>query len=201
MIKVKYLGDNIVLMMPKAEERMKDIVKLNNDWFVSLFEDIKPWSESLVVSYKRVWVRCYGLPLNLWSKECFSKVAEEVATLVEIDEATLSWNCLEYAQFKVRVLKSRKVELAKGFWINGVLYNITIVEEVNYYDGEDNKCKCVYNHKGSSDSVSSFDSFVEDSLVSANVSNEEGGNEGQSYWWPKKSRGGGTTSKQTDPAC
>jgi len=81
MFKVKFMGDNLVLLTPKAEERMEDIVKLNNDWLDCIFEDIKPWSESLVVSYKRVWVRCYGLPFYLCSKECFSKVVEEVATL------------------------------------------------------------------------------------------------------------------------
>jgi len=52
MFKVKFLGDNLVLLTPKAEERMEDIVKLNNDWFDCFFEDIKPWSKSLVVSYK-----------------------------------------------------------------------------------------------------------------------------------------------------
>jgi len=33
----------------------------------------------------------------------------------------------------------------------------------------------LYNHEGSSDSVSSFESFVEDSLFSAKLSNKEGG--------------------------
>ena len=188
MFKVKILGDNLVLLIPKAEERMEDIVKLNNGWFDCFFDDIKPWTESLVVSYKRVWVRCYGLPLQLWNKECFSKITEDVATLVEVDGATLSWNRLEYARFKVCVLKSRKVELAKGVRINGRMYNIALVEEVNSYEGEDNKCKCAYNHESSSESNSSFDSFVEESLLSQKVSNDDGGEEGGRYWWPEKNK-------------
>ena len=110
---------------------------------------------------------------------------------MEVDEATLSWNRLEYARFQVRALKSRKAKLAKGFQIKVSMYNVTIVEEVNYYDGEDNKCKCAYNHEGSSDSIWSFESFVEDSLFSAKLSNEERGEEGGSYWWPEKSKGEG----------
>jgi len=90
MFMVRYLGDNLVLMTPKAEERMEDIVKLNNEWFESIFEEIKPWTPSCVVGYKIVWARCYGLPLPLWSKECLSKVVGEVATLVDVDEATLA---------------------------------------------------------------------------------------------------------------
>ena len=50
-----------------------------------------------------MWVRCYGLPLPLWSKECLSKVVGEVATLVDVDEATLAWECLEYARTGARV--------------------------------------------------------------------------------------------------
>jgi len=46
MFKVRYMGDNLVLLTPKEGERMEDIIKLNNEWFVCLFEDLKPWFES-----------------------------------------------------------------------------------------------------------------------------------------------------------
>jgi len=67
-IKLTFMGDNLVLLMPKDGDRMEDIIKLNNEWFVSLFYDIKPWSESHVAEHKIVWVRCYGTPLTLWSE-------------------------------------------------------------------------------------------------------------------------------------
>ena len=97
MFKTKYLGDNLVLLSPKAEGRMEELVKLHMEWFYSVFVDIKPRSVYDVVRYKQVWVRCYGLPFQLWSKECLSKVVGEVATVVGVDEATLSWDFLEYA--------------------------------------------------------------------------------------------------------
>jgi len=82
------------------------------------------------------------------------------------------------------------------------MYNVTIVDEENNYDGEVYKCKCAYNHEGSSDSVSSFESIVEDSIFSAKLSNEEGGNEGGSCWWPEKPKGEGRgwSMKQTKKA-
>ena len=153
MFKVKYMGDNLVLLTPKAEGRMEDFVKLNNEWFDYIFEDIKPWSDIVVASYKQVWVRCFGIPFHLWSKEFLSKVVGEVATLVDIDEATLSWDLLEYARCQVRLLKSSKAELSKDYRINESMYNITIVEEVANYGEEDSRCKCACNHDGSSDSV------------------------------------------------
>ena len=55
-IKLRFMGDNLVLLTPKDGDRMEDIIKLNNEWFVSLFYDIAPC------------VRCYVIPLTLWNK-------------------------------------------------------------------------------------------------------------------------------------
>jgi len=43
-----------VLLTPKDGDRMDDIIKLNNEWFVSLFDDIEPWSDSYVAGHKIV---------------------------------------------------------------------------------------------------------------------------------------------------
>jgi len=115
-------------------------------------------------------------------------MVENVATLVEVDEASLSWNRLEYARFQVRMLKSSKVELSKGFRINGCLYNITLVEEANYYDGVKSRCNCDLSLGWSSGSVSSFETFVEDSLCSAKLSSERGGDGEGSRGWPEENR-------------
>jgi len=116
---------------------------------------------------------------------------EDVATVEEVDEASMSWNRLEYARFQVRMLKSRKAELSKGLWINGTLFNITLVEELNRFDGDNCRCKCVHNYECSSDNVSSFESFVEDSVLSENLNNEGGENRDDSRWWPEVGKGEG----------
>jgi len=107
-IKLRFMGDNLVLLTPKDGDRMDNIIKLNNEWFVSLFYSIEPWSESYEAGHKIVWVRCYGIPLTLWNKHCFSKVVGEVASLVKIDESTRLWENLKYARLQVRLLKHAK---------------------------------------------------------------------------------------------
>jgi len=89
------------------------------------------------------------------------------------------------------MLKSRKVDLSKGFQINGILYNVILVEELNCFDGDKCRCKCVHNFKCSSDSVSSFESFVEDSVLSEKLSNEEGEKGEGSRWWSEVTKGVG----------
>ncbi|XP_068504217.1 uncharacterized protein [Phaseolus vulgaris] len=115
MIKLRYLGDNSVLLTPK-EERMDDLIQLNKEWFESILESIEPWSESYVPSHKIVWVRCFGIPLPLWNKDCFSKVVGEEVELVYVDEV---WSNLEFARLQVRVPNTSVVRISKGFWVNG----------------------------------------------------------------------------------
>jgi len=97
-IKVRYLGDNLVLLTPKEGERLEEIIKLNNEWFTSLFEVIEPWSESLVVDHRLVWARCYGVPFSLWNRDCLTKAVGDAAELVSIDDATEQWENLEFAR-------------------------------------------------------------------------------------------------------
>jgi len=68
----------------------------------------------------------------------------EVATPVAIEEATTSWENLEFARIQVRLLKSCKVGMSKGFRINGKVYNISIVKEEPKQGG--GACKCSVNH-------------------------------------------------------
>ncbi|XP_068503604.1 uncharacterized protein [Phaseolus vulgaris] len=88
MVKVRYLGDNMALITPNQGARVEDIIRTNKQWFESVFEAVEPWTDAHVARHKIIWVRCYGLPISLWNKDCFSKVVGEVASLVEVDKAT-----------------------------------------------------------------------------------------------------------------
>jgi len=119
MIKVRYLGDNFVLLTPREGERMEDIIKLNKSWFTSVFEDLEPWSASFVASHKLVWARCYGLPLPLWNKDCLSKIIGEMEDRISIDEETEQWENLEYVRIRLRVIKTSRIGITNGYRING----------------------------------------------------------------------------------
>jgi len=114
MIKVRYLGDNLTLLTPREGESMEDLLKLNKEWFESVFEIVDPWLEDYIAGHKIVWVRCYGLLITFWNKDYFSKVVGEVAKLVAIDKSTLLWENLEYARLQVHLLKNCNARLAKG---------------------------------------------------------------------------------------
>jgi len=160
MIRVRYMGDNLVLLTPQEGINMEELIKLNKEWFESVFQSIEPWSEEHVAGHKVVWVRCYGLPLTLWNTDCFSKVVGEVATLVSVDESTALWENLEYARLQVRLLKNCNARVSKSMRINGQTLSIFIEEEHPAKPG--GHCTCHRNFFDSSDSVSSSETYVEE---------------------------------------
>jgi len=167
MVKVRNLGDDLALVSPAEGVVMEDIVKSNAGWFNNIFSSIKPWSEGREANHRVVWVRCYGVPLQCWSEDCFTKVIGELyktASLVLVDALTLSWDVVEYARMKVRLGNDGSANMTRKVMINKLLCNILMEEE---FAGVDGGGHCAYQWcDGSSDSVSSSETYVEESFFS-----------------------------------
>ena len=164
MVRVRYMGDNFALLTLREGSNLEELIDLNKAWFESVFQKIEPWSEEYAVNYKVVWERCYGLPLTLWNKECFTKVVGEVGSLISIDESTVMWENLEFARLQVRVLRSSSARMAKSMKINGQVMAILLEEEQPTRLG--GQCMCNRNYSDSSESISSSETYVEESDVS-----------------------------------
>ncbi|ESW22039.1 hypothetical protein PHAVU_005G121500 [Phaseolus vulgaris] len=121
-IKVKFLGGFHVLLMGENKTKVKEAIEENKEWFEDLFDTIIPWEDQFVAVDKLVWVRCRGLPLKLWNTECFKHIVALLGTLVEVDEATMTLDELEYARFKVRVSVGCEAKITSYMRINEVLY-------------------------------------------------------------------------------
>ncbi|ESW04590.1 hypothetical protein PHAVU_011G108300 [Phaseolus vulgaris] len=108
---------------------IKDAIEENKEWFEEIFDTIIPWNEQFVAVDKLVWVRCRGLPLKLWNYDCFKHRAALLGTLVEIDEATLALEEMEYARFRIRVSVGCEAKTTSYMNINDVLYQVSVEEE------------------------------------------------------------------------
>lgn len=92
-----------------------------------------PWDESFIVNERFVWVRCRGIPLHLWSRHYFESVGELVGKVVEVDQATVARNVLEYVRVRVCIpvgvlLRVKKVS------INGLSCVVSFKEETYMSD-------------------------------------------------------------------
>ena len=172
-MRARWLGDNLVMLTPREGEDMEDLLKMNRGWFDSLFSSINPWTSNCGASHRSVWVRCYGLPLPAWNRDCFSKIIGELSravTVEAIDEATLNWEVLEYARLRVRVPIAGNVRMVRRMQINTQMCNILIEEEPHGCSGQGYNGNLAWDI--SSDSVSSSETYVEESALSVRSGEE-----------------------------
>ncbi|ESW34547.1 hypothetical protein PHAVU_001G161800 [Phaseolus vulgaris] len=144
-IKVKFLGGFHVLLKGENELKIKDAIEENKAWFEEMFDTIIPWEEQFVAVDKLVWVRCRGLPLKLWNTDCFKHIAALLGTLIEVDEATMALEELEYARFKIRVSVGCEAKITSYMKINEVLYQVSVEEECTIPDYK--LCQCHWSEE------------------------------------------------------
>ena len=169
LMQVRFLGDNFSLLTPKEGADFETFYSDNQQWVDSVFVSIKPWTPAFVVDHKRVWVRCYGLPLALWNMDGFTKVVGKEVTLVSVDGATLSWENVEFARLQVRTSLSHSLRWAKSMRLNDMWCSIVMEEEFV----TDGRCVCKCNSYDSTVNESSSETYVEESSLSIKSSEDE----------------------------
>jgi len=91
-------------------------------------------------------------------------VVGESITLVSVDTSTLLWENLEYARLQVHSSLSCNIRTVKSMRINNHTYSILIEEEASVtYGGIHMAYHCDFD---SSDSVSSTETYIEETLLS-----------------------------------
>jgi len=143
-------------------------------------------------SHKFVWVRCYGVPLPFWNRDCFTKVLGELSTsasLMSIDDSTLSWEVLEYARLRVRIVNNGNVKMARRMKINNHICSIIVEEEPLGFSG--GGCIVSLSCGDSSDSVSSSETYVEETTLSVRSGVKKTRLRDDEEWWSDGDDGGG----------
>ena len=106
------------------------IIVDNKEWFAGMFDLIFPWNNSLAVNERYAWVRCRGIPLQLWNRQYFECIEALVGKMVEVDQTTLAREVLEYARLRVCVPTNDSVKVTKEVSINKIPCLVSLEEEV-----------------------------------------------------------------------
>jgi len=151
-----------VLLKGENEMTIKEVIEENKEWFEEMFDTIIPRNEQFVAVDKLVWVRCRGLPLKLWNYDCFKHIAALLGTLIEVDEATLALEEMEYARFIIRVSVGCEAKITSYMKINDVLYQVSVEEECTVPDYK--LCQC-HRSEESEGSETEADSIASNASV------------------------------------
>ncbi|XP_057432775.1 uncharacterized protein LOC130725575 [Lotus japonicus] len=104
-IRARYLGDDLVLLSGDPGVSWDEISKGTEDWLCNLFESITPWSPSLTLKSRLVWVQCYGIPLHPWKKKSFEQLFSPIGKVIELDVSTSELTRLGFARLKICTTK------------------------------------------------------------------------------------------------
>jgi len=98
--------------------------------------------------YLSIGIISRGLPLKLWNTNCFKHIAVLLGILIEVDEASLALEELEYARFKIRVSVGCEAKITSYMKINEVLYQVSVEEECTVPDYK--LCQCQWSEESES---------------------------------------------------
>ncbi|XP_057415098.1 uncharacterized protein LOC130709976 [Lotus japonicus] len=130
-IHVRYMGDDLALITGPRDMNLEETLDVSKEWLNDIFEVVYTWSPSVAHDHRVTWLRCSGLPLHMWTKECLAHLVSPVGTLMAVDGATLSFSRLDYARVLVRTSKLETIVVYKKVNANGGTYTIRINEEMN----------------------------------------------------------------------
>lgn len=96
-IQVHYLRDDKVLLNGPEGFNLEAALFESED----VFDVVIPWSPSVITDHRVSWVRCFGFPLHMWTKDCFDELVRSIGVLVSIDSNTTSFSNLEFARLLI----------------------------------------------------------------------------------------------------
>jgi len=111
LVRLRYLGERFVLLSCDDDGVLGRLIAENKAWFHGLFSSVVPRDGSFAVKERFAWVQCRGIPLQLWSTLCFVSIGAIVREVVQIDEATLENEILEFSRFRVKLPVASSVTL------------------------------------------------------------------------------------------
>lgn len=96
----------------------------------------------MVPQRRLVWLRCEGVPLNLWSKTCFESLVSRFGELVSLDERSSSLEKIDVARLCVRTSRLEPILSTLQVRLNKRLYRIRMFEKVASFEGARCRCSC-----------------------------------------------------------
>lgn len=58
-------------------------------WVINWFQEIEPWDGEHAKDERFVWISCFGMPLQAWSKQTFKDIGNKWGEFIQVDDSTL----------------------------------------------------------------------------------------------------------------
>lgn len=99
-------------------------------WLDELLESLVPWDPYCVPQRRLAWLRCEGIPVNLWTRDCFESISQHLGALVRIDPLTTSFSRLDHARFGITTSLQNHLFSCRWVRLNKKEFSVRLVEEI-----------------------------------------------------------------------
>lgn len=124
-VKLKYVGDDIVIMEGISDERIVEETKNEEDSLLSIFHSVHKWNDEEYSGNRLAWVQCLGIPLKAWNEVCFSKLVSEFGKFIFVDKVTASREKIDVARVMVQIATPSTIIFCVNLRINGIICNVS----------------------------------------------------------------------------
>lgn len=128
-IRVTLMSGDLVLIKVANGEDFSELVKEVEDLFENWFKDLRPWTPTEVEKEHYAWIRCQGVPLQVWNGEFFEKLVSSLGRYVSMDSTTMSKKRFDVARVMIQTSSLETITRIIKVKINGVFFSIRLVEE------------------------------------------------------------------------
>ncbi|GKV30559.1 hypothetical protein SLEP1_g39360 [Rubroshorea leprosula] len=111
------------------KEELKDLVESASEWLRQWFEKVCPWSPDLVTDERFVWIKCQGVPLNVWAPEFFASMGCSWGKFICLDDSTSKRKRFDIARFLISTLIMNTILMMRQIKIDESMYKIKFSEE------------------------------------------------------------------------
>ncbi|KAI5403769.1 hypothetical protein KIW84_051070 [Lathyrus oleraceus] len=133
---IKPLGPNLCIFEDVEEGAVEVFVDEGHNWWSKWFTSIARWKPGHVDEERLMWVRCIGILCHVWTDDFFGVFAGLFGSFVRADCNTSSRKVMDSARLLVRTRSRRWVNDLHQVKINGLVFDISVVEEVGRDIGE-----------------------------------------------------------------
>ncbi|CAL0321547.1 unnamed protein product [Lupinus luteus] len=162
-VKTIHMGEKLFLLKSEGNVDIRNIFSDEEQWWKSIFKEIKSWSPSIRPVDRLVWIKYLGVPAHAWTKDFFRSIFENVSEFVRIDEDTKNMERLDFARCLLATPSMNRIDCTKKIFIRDLEWEITLFEESSFKS-------CLYQDKIKKD--------IEETTIYSSTDSEEG------EWWP-----------------
>ncbi|GKV09853.1 hypothetical protein SLEP1_g21292 [Rubroshorea leprosula] len=126
---IRAMGGRLVLMDCEDKEELKDLVESASEWLGQWFEKVCPWTPDLVAEERFVWIRCQGVPLNVWGPTFFASMGCSWGKFICLDDSTSHRRRFDIARFLISTPIMNTISVTRQIKIDGSVYKLKFTEE------------------------------------------------------------------------